>query len=57
MREIFKRKQGKDFYRNALEYMEYDENDFTVDKDDWYSTFEEEDEVIGHKVAKRIGNM
>lgn len=32
MREIFKYKKGKDFYKNSLEYLEYDPNLFEKEK-------------------------
>lgn len=32
MREIFKYKKGKDFYKNSLEYLEYDPNLFQKEK-------------------------
>jgi hypothetical protein len=32
MREIFKYKKGKDFYKNSLEYLEYDPSLFQKEK-------------------------
>lgn len=50
VREIFQRKQGKDFYKDQLEYLEYDPDDF-IEYD--YNT-DPDDEEIAYKVAKRI---
>jgi hypothetical protein len=42
MREIFKYQKGKDFYRNALEYFEYDPQDYEkdIEEDDMLEGFE-----------------
>jgi hypothetical protein len=54
MREIFKYQKGKDFYRNALEYFEYDPQDYEkdIEEDDML-----EDEEIGHRVAMKLDKM
>lgn len=36
MRSIYKVKKGKDFYKDALEYFEYDENLFEKDEREHY---------------------
>ena len=52
MREIFKTKKGKDFYRDQLEYMEYNVEMFqnTSDDDEYHMS----DEEIAYKIAKKI---
>ncbi len=56
MREIFKRKKGKDFYRDSLEYFEYDPEaayDADVDEEWLYQEHEE----IAHRIATRIQSI
>ena len=53
MREIFKRKKGKDFYRDSLEYFEYDVEaayDAYIDEEWLY----QEQEEIAYRIATRI---
>lgn len=52
MREIFKYKKGKDFYRNALEYFEYDPDNYEKDMDDPYIM---DDDEISFYIAYRKG--
>ena len=51
MREIYKPKKGKDFYRDSLEYMEYDPEALISDDEDDDC---QEDEVISHKLVARM---
>jgi len=53
MREIYKYQKGKDFYRNSLEYFEYDEDMFIKDELDEYFM---DDEEIAHYIALKIKN-
>lgn len=53
VREIFQRKSGKDFYRDQLEYLEYDPDDFGI-PDDYYEP--EENDVIAYKLAKKLNS-
>ena len=53
VREIFQRKKGKDFYRDQLEYLEYDEEYFSCDKEDWKECVKLDDDEIAHKVAMK----
>ncbi len=55
MREIFKYQKGKDFYRDALEYFEYDPQDYEKDEDD--DIYIMDDEEIGFHVAKKLDKM
>ena len=53
MREIFKRQCGKDFYRDGLEYFEYNEEDFYVDNEsDMYVM---DDDEISYYISKKFG--
>lgn len=51
MREIFKHQKGKDFYRDSLEYFEYDPNNF--EKDDMTEYDIMEDEQISYYIAHK----
>lgn len=53
VREIFQRKQGKDFYRDELEYLEYDPIDF-ADHNEYYDWAPPDDEEIAYKIAKKL---
>lgn len=55
MREIFKYKKGKDFYRDQLEYMEYNPELFQKGKKYEYIKLSdvEENEVTAYRVAKK----
>jgi hypothetical protein len=48
MREIYKYQKGKDFYRDSLEYFEYDEFMYIKDEPEEYVL---DDEEIAHYVA------
>lgn len=54
MRKIFKAQKGKDFYRDQLEYMEYDpdmyQNSYDVYKDNIC------DEEIAYNISKKTGD-
>lgn len=52
VREIFQRKKSKDFYRDQLEYFEYNPNDFVDNYDYYYDV--QEDEEIAYKITKKI---
>jgi hypothetical protein len=56
MREIFKRRKGKDFYRDSLEYMEYDPDAFEQ-PDNNCDYYPDDDEIsyyiiVKHKMSK-----
>jgi len=53
MREIFKKTKGKDFYRDALEYMEYDPSDFENRKSEKIIEDYIENEEIAFKIEKK----
>lgn len=55
MREIFKAKKGKDFYRDQLEYMEYTPDMFQHDK--YYDDNFMSDEEIAFKIANKISKL
>lgn len=46
----FKSNKGKDFYRNSLEYFEYDTNSYQKMEDEEYI----DDDEIAYKVAKKL---
>ena len=48
MRRIYKSQKGKDFYRDELEYLEYDPSNYDDNKERWY---EYEDDVLSYKVS------
>ena len=55
MREIFKRTKGKDFYRDQLEYLEYDPNMF-MKKYKYHKLIDEDietDDEIGFRIVKK----
>lgn len=54
MREIFKYKKGKDFYRDSLEYFEYDPENYEKDIDDPYIM---DDDEISFYIAYRKGRQ
>jgi hypothetical protein len=55
MQKIFKTKKGKDFYRDQLEYMEYDPTNFESDKMKYLHLKDrEEDDVIGFRISKKF---
>ena len=49
---FFKSKCGKDFYRDSLEYFEYDADDEQYEKKKQY--YEMDDDEIGHRVAMKL---
>ena len=51
MREIFKHQHGKDFYRNSLEYFEYNEEEYEKDTPIIY---ERDDDEISYHVLKKM---
>ena len=52
MHKIFKQKKGKDFYRNALEYFEYDPE--LYQRHEFMETYVQDDDEIAFKLAKKI---
>lgn len=50
----YKSGKGKDFFRDTLEYFEYDIDSY-INDDDIYT--EQEDDVIGYNVSKKIKNL
>lgn len=51
MREIFKFKKGKDFYRDALEYFEYDP-EMLYEKMKEYDIYYMDDDEISYYIEK-----
>jgi hypothetical protein len=49
MQKIFKQKKGKDFYRNTLEYFEYDPEAY--DSNEFMEQYVKEDDEIAFLVA------
>lgn len=43
MREIYKHQNGKDFYRNSLEYFEYNDDEFFNEDDRCYEHMDDEE--------------
>lgn len=54
MRKIFKYKTGKDFYRDALEYFEYDPLNYEKEEED-YGMMEHEE--VAYYVAQKMRKM
>jgi hypothetical protein len=52
MHKIYKQKKGKDFYRNTLEYYEYDP--LSYDSNQFVEEYIQEDDEIGYKIACKI---
>jgi hypothetical protein len=52
MREIFKHKKGKDFYRESLEYFEYDPDMFESDYTD--NVKYTDDDEISYALCKKL---
>jgi hypothetical protein len=52
MREIFQYKKGKDFYRDSLEYFEYDPVLFADDSDT--ETDDMDDDEISYYISQKL---
>ena len=52
MHQIFKSKKGKDFYRNALEYFEYDHESYDNNKLNDEPYIKEDDEIAFQVACK-----
>jgi hypothetical protein len=53
MWEIFKKKKGKDFYRDSIAFFVYNPDDFVEDYDEDYLM---DDDEISYHVSKKIKN-
>ncbi len=51
MWEIFKRKKGKDFYRDSIAFFSYNPDDYDILDDDDYQM---DDDEIAYYVSKKI---
>lgn len=51
MRRIYKTQKGKDFYRDELEYLEYDATDYDDNKEKWYDY---DDDVVSYKISYKF---
>lgn len=59
MKNIYKPNKGKDFYRDSLEYFEYDADMFALYEKrervhEVYEVYEVEDEEIAHIVSEKL---
>jgi hypothetical protein len=56
MREIFKYKTGKDFYRDSLEYLEYNKESFQNDDNGVSDYIMDDDEISFYVMYKKKKN-